>query len=354
MQDVAELAGVHRTTVSLALRGDPRIAEQTRAAVRRAAAELGYRPNPLVSALMSYRSSSRTTPRHTTLAFVTSSQPPDAWRQSKTTCAQFAGACERARELGFNVAEFSLFSEGMTPDRLNQVLLERGILGVIVAPLRTGTTTLPLAWDQFTAVGIAFTLQAPNLPRIGNDHGQSVRRAIRECWDRGYRRIGLALRRTHSEWVEEQWLAGYLVEHNYPKAVAHPRPLIADSWEEKAFLAWFRAERPDVVLMGGGPDQVISWLRLAGRSVPADVGVVSLDVQVRDGSIAGIDQRSEQVGAAVVDALVARLQRNERGVLDEPLRIHLMGKWVNGATLRSAQPNSTVLLPGRNKPRRGR
>jgi len=345
MQDVADLLGVHRTTVSLALRAHPSIPEKTRAAVRRAAAKLGYRPNPLVAALMSFRRSPRTAPRHTTLAYITATQPPNAWRQSKTFRSQFAGACERAREEGFNVEEFSLYSKGMTPERLNEVLRSRGILGLIVAPLVNGETTLPLAWDEFAAVGVAFTLQRPNVPRLGNDHSQSVRLAIQECRRRGYRRIGLAIRRMQIERVEEQWLAGYLVEHTFPKTVAHPPPLIADEWEENIFNAWFRSARPDVVLTGGDPESVIAWLRRAGHEVPADVGVASLDLHERDGAFAGIDQHSEQIGAMVAETLIARLRRNERGALDQPVRTHLMGEWVDGASVRklaSADSRNTL------------
>jgi len=334
MQDVADLLGVHRTTVSLALRAHPSIPEKTRVAVRRAAAKLGYRPNPLISALMSFRRSPRTAARHTTLAYVTATQPTNAWRQSKTLRAQFAGACERAREQGFNVEEFPLYSKGMTPVRMNEVLRHRGILGLIIAPLLNGETTLPLAWEEFAAVGVAFTLQSPNVPRLGNDHSQSVRLAIQECRRRGYRRIGLAIRRTQIERVEEQWLAGYLVAHTYPRTVAHPRPLIADEWEEDVFNVWFRGSRPDVVVTGGDPERVIAWLRRAGHAVPGDVGVVSLDLHERDGAVAGIDQHSEEIGALVAETLIARLRRNERGALAQPLRTHLMGDWVDGASVR--------------------
>lgn len=64
------------------------------------------------------------------------------------------------------------------------------------------------------------------------------------------------------------------------------------------------------------------------------VGVVSLDLHVFDGSIAGINQHSEEIGATVIDLFVGRLHRNERGVLPQPVRIHVMGEWIEGATLR--------------------
>jgi len=45
IRDVAEHAGVSKSLVSLALRGDPGVSDARRAAVERAVAELGYRPN---------------------------------------------------------------------------------------------------------------------------------------------------------------------------------------------------------------------------------------------------------------------------------------------------------------------
>ena len=52
MQQVAVHAGVSRSAVSLALQHHPSIPASTRERIRAAAQELGYRPNPLVTALM--------------------------------------------------------------------------------------------------------------------------------------------------------------------------------------------------------------------------------------------------------------------------------------------------------------
>jgi LacI family transcriptional regulator len=53
LQAVARALGVSRSTVSLALRDDPRISDATRRRVRRAAEDLGYTANPLIATLMS-------------------------------------------------------------------------------------------------------------------------------------------------------------------------------------------------------------------------------------------------------------------------------------------------------------
>src|SRR5271165_4247185 len=55
MAEIAQQLGVASSTVSRALRGDPRIGAQMRRRVEDVAEKMGYRPNPLVSALMANR-----------------------------------------------------------------------------------------------------------------------------------------------------------------------------------------------------------------------------------------------------------------------------------------------------------
>jgi len=52
LSDIAESLGIAISTVSMALAGDPRIAEATRALVQGKAAELGFRPNPHAQRLL--------------------------------------------------------------------------------------------------------------------------------------------------------------------------------------------------------------------------------------------------------------------------------------------------------------
>ena len=78
MKDVAAVAGVHQTTVSLALRNDSRLSEATRQRVRRIADEMNYRPHPLVSALVTLRRSRKRRRFHATIAFVVGGQHPSS------------------------------------------------------------------------------------------------------------------------------------------------------------------------------------------------------------------------------------------------------------------------------------
>ena len=80
LQEIAEKAGVSRATVSLALRNQTSIPARTRTRIRQLAEQLGYRPNPLISALMSYHRAARPVkPTHLTLAFVVKFSHRDPW-----------------------------------------------------------------------------------------------------------------------------------------------------------------------------------------------------------------------------------------------------------------------------------
>src|SRR5690606_13020716 len=53
LKDIADRTGFSTNTVSLALRGSPRIPQQTREIIQRAAAELNYLPNAIAKSLVS-------------------------------------------------------------------------------------------------------------------------------------------------------------------------------------------------------------------------------------------------------------------------------------------------------------
>ncbi len=59
IRDIAERAGVHYSTVSLALRNSPRLRPEICARIRAIADELNYLPDPAMAALSAYRNAIR-------------------------------------------------------------------------------------------------------------------------------------------------------------------------------------------------------------------------------------------------------------------------------------------------------
>src|SRR5258708_35356841 len=90
-----------------------------------------------------------------------------------------------------------------------------------------------------------------------------------ELQQRGYQRLGLVNRRDHDERVDHNWLAAYLVEQNQLHRKNRLPPLILDHWHDRAFLAWYRAHRPDAILTR--LPEVLLSLRSAGRRRPSGV-----------------------------------------------------------------------------------
>lgn len=336
MEDVARELGVHRTTVSLALRRDPRIPAATQEAVRAAAARLGYRPNPLVVALMQQQRGRKSQHGVTTLAYLTFDTPGEVWRRNPAYVEINAGAQTRAAELNFRLEEFSLTRGGMNPRRLRQILLARGIGGVLLSPPPGAESRVDFDLTDFAAIGIGLRIREPIVERVSTDHYQAMRLAVRMCRERGYRRLGLVVGDTASERIGHRWEAAFLMEH-WLEGGRTTVPVLSGPINTAAratppdFAAWLRRTKPDVVIATPS-DRASEWLAEL-RAVRPQAGLVSLGLRDRRGRVAGIWQNHARVGAMAVELLVAKLQRNERGA-DHALDTHLIeGEWVDGATL---------------------
>jgi DNA-binding LacI/PurR family transcriptional regulator len=339
MQDVARASGYSRAAVSMALRGDRSIPEATRERIREVAGKLGYRPSPLVAALMSRRRHGRAVSGATmVIAYLTSHPPENPWRQQEVYRSMFAGASARAAELGYRLEEFSLGAKGMTPGRLREILRTRQVHAVLVAPLPRGETRLDFDCSSFAVVGLGLSVQVPLIERISNHLFESAALAVARCAALGYRRIGFTVSHETSHRLGHYWLAGYRFALEQHGLRARLPPLITDLTDElaPAMPAWLRAHRPDVVILGNSEERLVVTL-------PPAIGVVDLSVERRDGARTGIFQNHRLLGAIAVEHLVGKLHAGILGPLCEA-RIHLVaGDWVPGASAPG---------PGRRRPLR--
>ncbi|MDI1250952.1 MAG: LacI family DNA-binding transcriptional regulator [Lacunisphaera sp.] len=336
MQDVANAAGVARSTVSMALRNDRSIPPATRSRIFAAAEKIGYKTNPLVSALMTSLHARRTRQRHSVLAYVTTDPEFAPWRSYRMFIEMQEGANMRAAELGYKLEEFALRAPGMTPRRYVQMLQARGILGMLIAPLPLGEHTIELDFTNFAVVGIDMSVAAPSIERVSNDHFQSALLAMHECQALGYRRIGFIVSRQLSERLGHRWIAaGHFAQLAMPPG-QRVQPLLPEGTDDilAAIPEWYAREKPDVVIM--------SELNPHGHyPLPPRVGMVSLSLEEQSlGQVAGIFQDNRRLGAIAIEHLVARLERCEFSSDDRGRLQLLAGRWTPGPT-----------APGRGRPR---
>lgn len=332
MQEVARQAGVHPATVSRALRNAPGVSAAVRDQVQQIARKLNYRPNPLVSALIRTRRSPLRAKYQATLAFFTRPLPGSA---KKNRHQQLLAATRvRAEQHGYTLEEFGAGERQIPASRLTEILLARGIAGLILAPFTSPDAEPPVDWRQFPVVALGLSQRIP-VTHVSHNHYSGMRQILGECRRRGARRIGLVLpRRVHHN-VEERWLAAYLLDQTAqpPPGRALPPLLVEETSDSRAFAAWFRANRPDVIVGLQHFTPIHHWIHAMGLRVPADVGLVTLDRREGRIDFSGLDQEVAKMGATAVDQLVSLVERGERGMVERPINVIIDGAWVDGATL---------------------
>lgn len=336
-RDLARLAGVSPMTVSLALREHPSISPATRQRIRRLAKQHCYRPDPVLAALNAYRVKSAPACDHGTIAWLTAFSTRDGWRSLIQATGYFDGACARAEELGYRVKEFWLNEPGLGARRASQILLARNVRGLIVAPLPEPRGTLALEWKHFSAVALGYSLVRPQLHVVMNHQFRNMKQVVLHLHEQGYRRIGFAMPSHNNERVDQNYLGGFwIAQQDLPRTSARLAPLLAKSFDQKTFFAWFYRVRPDVVLVAASlVYKVLGWLQDNKLSVPDDVGLAVASVPHRDMTISGVDENVPSIGAHAVEAVVGMIHRNERGIPDHPASLLLEGVWSAGKTVRT-------------------
>lgn len=353
MAQVAARAGVHPTTVSLALRNHPSIPLATRDRIRALADDMGYRPDPALNALTAYRHAKVARREMPPLAYLTHWDTECGWKQTHAHAAFHDGAQARATALGFRLEHFWLGEPGMSHRRLSDILIARGITGVIVSShLPEHDHPLLLDWARFSAVKIDCLPREPDLHHVTNDQRAIAQLAVRRSLGAGYRRIGMVIPYWWDDFVDLAWSAGFLAEQqrlpaqdripilfyadeNISSAVATGRESLVPT---RAFSEWFARHRPEVILSKA--QFVRPRLDQLGLAVPRDVAYVELYLEP-DGTAAGVRNNCDRVGALAVEALVAQMQQNSYGIPEFPTAMLVEGTWFDGATLPLRTPRPT-------------
>lgn len=333
MKQVAEAAGVSVMTVSLALRRSPNIPGPTRDRVLAEAERLGYRRNPLVSALMAGLRGRRPGGREAEVLAYVEGLPPTANRQFFESLRRFReGAAAGAERHGYRLEVFQMSGGGgLSEARLERVLHARGIRGVVFAPAHRPGAELGQRWANHALAALGFSIGRPALHRAVNHQVHSIGLALQSLLAIGYRRIGLVISREHDERVEHRWLSSVLLaRHEHRGGEAKFPMLLEDRVGPRVLRAWLREERPEVVLT---TEPAIA--PVVRREVGPDggpVGFAHLDLTAELPGCSGIDQNNERVGAAGVDLVVEQLQSNDFGLPNNPKTVLIEGRWVPGTT----------------------
>lgn len=334
MREVAEAARVHQTTVSLALRNHPRLPLATRQRIQRVAARLGYRPDPMLAAFNFHRLASHPVKGTPAIAFILDAGARRCFSQRAGHPVVIEGARYAAHERGYSLELFVLNPEEIGPRRLNQILLARGIAGVVVSTFETKTDRLELDWSRYCAVKIESRHLWPPLDVITNDQHQATRLGLRRMLELGWRRVGLVSTREAERRLGDAFRTGFLVEQALLPESARVPPLLLDDADrkrpERLISDWLEAHRVDAVI--SNLNDVAHFIESTGRGIPRDIAFASLDLTPEMAGFAGVVQNHALVGRRAVEQVIALLHAHERGLPDVPSVTFVPGYWRDGAT----------------------
>ncbi|MFI7497555.1 LacI family DNA-binding transcriptional regulator [Streptomyces sp. NPDC049687] len=269
MADVARLAGVSHQTVSRVLGDHPNVREETRARVRRAIEEMGYRRNSSARALV--------TRRTRTLGVVASDTT--LYGPASTLFALE----EAARAEGYLVSTVSL--RELTMETLSEALdhlSEGGVEGVVaIAPQRSAVDALAELRHPFPVVVVG-SGPGVHIPSVSVDQHLGARLATRHLLSAGHHKVWHLA--GPEDWQEaadraDGWRA------TLEAADVEPPLMLRGDWSP---LSGYRAGQELAGWVGRGltavfvaNDQmalgVLRALREAGVRTPQDVAVVGFD-----------------------------------------------------------------------------
>lgn len=334
VRQIALKLNVSHATVSRALKDDPRISEPVRQRVQAAAKAMGYRPDPMLSALAAYRKSQTKQSIGAELAWINCWPDPKRLRSFKEFELYWRGASEEADRAGYRLEEFCCPSE-LSPERLEKILHARNIRGLLLTP--AWSRALPdwgnFNWDEFSTVRFGYSLTQPQAHVVTSHQLMDGLLAFENMWNRGYRNIGMVM------WTAQgtravRFSAGYLYGQ-LRAGLSRPLAPLAlreeDSKKDQHLLmSWLKKNKPDAILTD--IPRMPEMLSKAGYRVPQDIGLAALSVL--DGCAdAGIDQNSLEIGRTAVQTLISLIHHNERGVPLFCREVLVGGRWVDGKTL---------------------
>ncbi len=337
LKDIARKLGVSHTTVAMSLRNDERITPGRREQVKRAAAEMGYEPDPFLAGLAAYRRERVGRSFQGVIAWVNHWNPPARLRSFREFEAYWNGAVAAGKQHGYLVEEI-VWPKDCTAKALERILIARGIRGLLIPPHHELLDWGDFDWSRFSVIRFGLSVPAPDTNLITSDHFRAMLLAVTKIHEHGYRRIGLIVDGEFNDRLGGSYHGGFRWAQEKLKLKPALPPLLVCKQQfsdtptkaANALRRWLARHRPDAILTS--ETYIPGILRKLGYQIPRDLAVAGTsicDIPVD----AGINQQSETIGRLAVETLIKQLHVNERGQPAHPTRILVESTWNDGQSL---------------------
>lgn len=334
IKDVAKAAGVHYSTVSLALREHSRIPEATRKRIADVAKAMGYERSEVSRSLVSFRKGVNVGVRAAPAMVCITNQASRAELVHRPYIRDFFdGAKERAEAMGYGFEEVFLKDDAWEREALEAWLEERRVCGVVLVAMEKPFDEDLLDWSRYSVVKIDSRLIRPRATVVANDQQHAVSLAFRKLRELGYRRIGVAVGEVDHESTHGLYAGGYMLEQRLDGAAEYVPVLYleknsCEAGHSKQLVEWIGEHRVDAVLCTWNTTPEL--LAMGGLRVPEDVAFANLCLNGVDPGRAGVVQNHRRVGQKSAETLARYMKTSEVGAREVPPLIYIEGAWQAG------------------------
>lgn len=307
LEEVAQLAGVSRSTVSRVINDHPSVRPETRERVWQAIRQSGYQPHAVARSLVTNRTQiiGMIIPETVTTLFTDPFFP-----------LLLRGATEACNAHHYQLL-LSLFNDSVDREEMYQRVLRRGYLdGVIVASASLNDPLVPaLLRDRIPFISVG---RYPNekVHYIDVDNLGGAQMAVEHLIRLGHQRIATITGPLDMVSGQDR-LEGYrqaLKAHRIP--VEEELIVEGDYTENGGMAAMQRllSASPDAVFVASDMMAIgaLKALRQAGWQVPQDIALVSFDdvpiASAIEPALTTIRQPIERMGSLAVEMLLSRLE----------------------------------------------
>jgi DNA-binding LacI/PurR family transcriptional regulator len=312
-KDIANLAGVSRTTVSFVLNSVPgmRIPEETRQRVLDAAHQLNYHPDQVARSMASGR--------RQVLGFVVRQSPDQAFADLFLPQV-LNGLTRAASEQGYRTI-FEPIPPNNTVDSYAFLIRTRHVDGIILSGPRFDDQDLNQIYAEGAPVVLMGRLPDSDIPFIDVDNVGGAVLATQHLIGLGHRRIALITNAPLVYTASKDRLTGYqqaLASAGiaYDEALVRYADLTPHSGEA-AMTDLLAMERPTAVFVASDTVALgaLQSIRRHGLSVPQDIALVSFDdiplAEFLDPPLTTVRLPAHALGWGAADMLLRQIEENE-------------------------------------------
>jgi len=335
---IAKNLGVSKTTVSLALKGHPRISAETKKKVEKAAKAQGYTTDPHLTRAFSIIRKGRN-PTHNVIGYL------DTSKRSRDFGNPFADLVkstliESAKSKGFSITSFIVDEPKMPLTRLKQIIESRNIKHLLV-PAPALIDDLPFDWENFSTIILSTRPLKHRFNRVTTSNYQAISLLMKKIKRKGYTKPGFIIRKNIDAIQDNECSIAFLGLRKYLDFDdSIPILFTQESTSIATYENWYWKHTPDVIIhnnpTGITSEGLLDYtqiLKQFKRSLPNTVGRCTLNSNPSIEPVSGIIRNEQEIGHSAIELMLSMIERNVMGVPNHPKVLTILCDWYEGKTL---------------------